>query len=142
MDSKLGNLKLYDEIVASVVANNFAEASRTNNQIYLRWFNSDEASHNVYFEGASIAASVLKNKVYMDMPFFKYLIFKLKHWRRRKQLKWISTNKVPEEATQVQLIIDHISNFFELGEETYSIWRDINYRYYVKKGEADESSSN
>ena len=33
MDSKLGNLKLYDQVVAAVVANNLAEAARTNNKI-------------------------------------------------------------------------------------------------------------
>ena len=108
MDSKLGNLNLYDQIVASVVANNLAEAARTNNKIYLKWFDPEQASHNVYFEGASIAATVLKSQIYLDMPLPRYIIFKLKNWKRRKQLKWIHTNKVPEAATQIQLIINHI----------------------------------
>lgn len=93
MDSKLGNLKLYDEIVGTVVANVLAESARTDNKIYLKWFESDQASHNVYFEGASIAAAVLKTQIYMDMPLHKYILFKFKNWRRRKLLKWVRTKK-------------------------------------------------
>lgn len=143
MDSKLGNLKLYDEIVGTVVANVLAESTRTDNKIYLKWFESDQASHNVYFEGASIAAAVLKTQIYMDMPLHKYILFKFKNWRRRKLLKWVRTKKVPESATQIQLIINHISTHFELTPETGAIWRDINYRYYTKKkGATDESNCN
>lgn len=143
MDSKLGNLKLYDEIVGTVVANVLAESARTDNKIYLKWFQSDQASHSVYFEGASIAAAVLKTQIYMDMPLHKYILFKLKNWRRRKLLKWVRTKDVPESATQIQLIINHISTHFELTPETGTIWRDINYRYYTKrKGATDESSNN
>ena len=79
MDSKLGNLKLYDEIVGTVVANVLAESTRTDNKIYLKWFESDQASHSVYFEGACIAAAVLKTQIYMDMPLHKYILFKLKN---------------------------------------------------------------
>lgn len=143
MDSKLGNLSLYDQIVAAIVANNLAEAARTDNKIYLRWFDMDQPSHKVYFEGASIAATVLKTHLYMDMPFHRYILFKIKNWRRRKQLKWISSKKVPKEATQIQVIINHISTHFELTPETGLIWRDINYRYYTKKkGESNEGISN
>ena len=143
MDSKLGNLKLYDEIVGTVVANVLAESTRTDNKIYLKWFESGQASHNVYFEGACIAAAVLKTQIYMDMPLHKYILFKFKNWRRRKLLKWVRTKKVPESATQIQLIIKHISTHFELIPETDAIWRDINYRYYMKKkGATDESNCN
>lgn len=143
MNSKLGNLNLYDQIVAAVVANNLAEAARTNNKIYLKWFDPEQASHNVYFEGACIAAAVLKTQIYMDMPLHKYILFKFKNWRRRKLLKWVRTKNVPESATQIQLIINHISTHFELTPETGTIWRDINYRYYTKKkGATDESNCN
>ena len=142
MDSKLGNLKLYDQVVAAVVANNLAEAARTNNKIYLKWFDPEQASHNVYFEGASIAATVLKSQIYLDMPLPRYIMFKLKNWKRHKQIKWIRTSKVPEAATQIQLIINHISTHFELTPETGTIWRDINYRYYTKKGVTNEGSDN
>ena len=143
MDTKLGNLNLYDQIVAAVVANNLAEAARTDNKIYLRWFEVDQPAHNVYFEGATIAATVLKTHIYMDMPFHRYLIFKIKNWRRHQLLKWIKTDKIPEKATQVQIIINHISTHFDLSPEIGAIWRDINYRYYTKKkGESDEGSNN
>lgn len=133
-------LKRYDTIVGTVVTNVFSEAARTNNEIYLKWFDPSIPSHRVYFHGAIIGATIFKNKVNLDMPFHKYIWFKLTHWKNRKQFKHINVNKVPSAATQVQLIINHMEQFYEIPAEDKSIWQNILDVYYEpKKGETNES---
>lgn len=143
MESKLGNLNLYDKLMADVVANVLNEASRTDNKIYLKWFDPDYGGHKTYFYGALIASDVCKMTIYLDMPFFKYLKFKLSNWKRRKQIKWVRQNKVPLAATPIQEIIDHLEVFHGLRPEANQIWYDILIKYYEpKKGEKNESNCN
>lgn len=133
MESKLNNFNFYDQVVGTVVANVISETARTDNQIYLKWFDPSSSSHMVYFNGALIAAAIFKNKINLDMPLYKYLWFKLTNWKNRKFLQHININKVPEKATQVQVIIDHIEQHYEFQSESYTIWKSIYDTYYNKK---------
>ena len=143
MESKKGDLNLYDKIMADVVANVITEAGRTDNKIYLKWFDPGYGGHKTYFYGALVASDVCKIPIYLDMPFFKYLKFKFSNWKRRKQLHWVRVKNVPLAATPIQAIIDHLEIFHDLRPEANQIWGDILIRFYEpKKGEANESNCN
>lgn len=143
MESKFGNLDLYDKIMGDVCANVLNESGRTNNQIYLKWFNPDDCAQRVYFHGAAIISDIFAQHnictIYLNMSLWKYIPFKIKNWKRRKQIKWISENKVPLTATPVRAIIDHIEGFNEIRSEANVIWQDILDKYYEpKKGETNK----
>ncbi len=143
MESKLGNFNLYDRIMGDVCANVMTEATYTDNQIYLKWFNPDDCAQRVYFHGAAIVSDLFnQNKIctiYLDMSLWKYIPFKIKNWKRRKQIRWVSENKVPLTATPIRAIIDHIEGFNKMRPEANEIWQDILDKYYEpKKGEADK----
>lgn len=144
MDTKIGDLNLYDKIMADVIANVITEAGRTNGQIYLKWFRPEDlSSHKVYYYGALIASDACKMLIYLDMPVFQYIKFKLLNWKRRKQIRRIKEKDMPLTATPVQAIIDHLEVFHNLRPEAYRIWRDILNKYYEpKKGENNESNCN
>lgn len=131
-------LKRYDTIVGTVVANVFAEAGRTENKVYLKDFNPSNPSHRVYYYGALIGATIFKDKAYLNMPLYKYVWFKLTHWKARKQIQHISSKKIPPTATKVQAIMDYIEEFYSI-EEDKSIWQEILDAYYEpKKGVEEE----
>lgn len=142
MNSKIGDLKLYDKIIGDVVANVATEAGRTDNKIYLKWFDPNLSPHKVYFYGAMIISDIYKIDIYLDMPIFKYIFFKLKHWKHRKRIKWISVKKVPLKVVPVQTIIDHIENFNEMRPEANQMWYDLLNKYYEAKGRIDENNHN
>ena len=77
MESKLNNLNFYDQVVGTVVANVISETARTDNQIYLKWFDPSSPSHMVYFNGALIAAAIFKNKINLDMPSLLLTLLRL-----------------------------------------------------------------
>ena len=129
-------LNKYDKIMADVVANVMTEAGRTDSKIYLKWFDSNKPAHRVYFYGAIIASDVCKIPIYLDMPSYKYIPFKIKNWKHRKQLKWTSQNKVPLEAVPTQEILDFLENFHSLQPDANKTWQNILDLYYEpKKGE-------
>ena len=130
-------IKRYDTIVGTVVANVLSEAARTNNEIYLKWFDMSKPAHRVYFHGATIGSLVLKTKVYLDMPFFKYIWFKLTHRRVRKQFSYVPSHKVPLSATPVQAIIDHIEQHYEFKPNDPT-WQIILECYYEPKKGAEK----
>ena len=138
MESKIGNLNFYDEMVSTVVANVLTEQSRVKDkQIYIKWFEPSRfVSQKIYFYGACIVADVTQSKVYLDMPLHEYLWFKLTHWKYRTQIKRIKRDNVPLEVVRTQLIIDHIEEYFKIRSEANEIWNDILTTYYEpKKGE-------
>lgn len=136
-------LNKYDKIMADVVANVMTEAGRADNKIYLKWFDLSKPGHRIYFHGAIITSDICKIPIYLDMPLYKYIVFKIKNRKHRKQLKWISQKKVPLKVVPTQVIIDHLENFHSMRPEADKKWQNILDLYYETKEEAvSENSSN
>lgn len=135
-------VKYYDTIVGTVVANILSEAARNDNKIYLKDFDPSLPSHRVYFYGATIGSMALKEKINFSMPLIKYIKFKFSHWKIHEQLKYISPKKVPENITPIQTIVDHMEKFHNI-EGDQLIWQSILDAYYEPKGEnTDEDNCN
>ena len=73
----------------------------------------------------------------LDMPLYKYIWFKLTHWKSRIHFQHISSKKIPPTATKVQAIVDYMEEFYEIGEDK-SIWQNILDTYYEPKRKEEE----
>ena len=122
--------KQYDMIVSTIMLNILAERNR--NGLYLI-YNFDEVndSHKLYFNIATIAVDIAKEALYLDMSFFKYIKFKFKRRKYRKNLRWFNPLKRKTISEELKTNVDTIMNFVcdEL-KINQSLFKEINDEYY------------
>lgn len=87
--------RIYDEVISVSISNAGAERQR-NGKCLIKDFDPDNPKHMLYFEASLIYCSIIEEPLYLCMPLIKYIIFRIRHWKSRKQLKWISKTNVNE----------------------------------------------
>lgn len=112
--------KIYDTIVANTIyyfAQNKAD-------IKIKKFDNKNFIHKYYFEIASMASELYNKQIYINMPLYKYIPFKIKN-RKKVKLKWISNEKVKFES--------NIEDILKTMMGDISICTDIYNTYYKEK---------
>lgn len=126
--------KLYDRIVSTIMTNVLVERERYG-KFLLYDFNPEFDADKLYFNVAAIAADLRKENLYLDMPFFKYISFRKKRWKKRMNLKWFGPFKKMKLnktfKTSVYILMSFIAdelgldiNFFKEINDTYYGWID------------------
>lgn len=121
--------KQYDEIVSKIMQNVLNQSTYTDNTIVLWDFQQTAPMDRLYYNVACIVADLTDIKLYVQMPFFEYLLFKFKR-RKRKNLHWVSRHAEwvnPEGKTSVYIIMDFIREYFDIE---MSVFEEINNAYY------------
>ena len=83
--------RIYDEIISVSISNAGAERQR-NGICLIRDFNPDNPRHMLYYEASLIYSSIINEPLYLHMSLWKYIKFKLNHWKSRKQLNYQNMN--------------------------------------------------
>lgn len=112
--------KIYDMIVANTIyyfVQNKAD-------IKIKKFDNRNLVHKYYFEIASMASGLYNKQIYINMPLYKYIPFKIKN-RKKVKLKWISNEKVKFES--------NIEDILKTMMSDISICADIYNTYYKEK---------
>ena len=85
--------KLYDEIVSASI-HNLINYSRKNDRIVLLGFNRNDIYNKYIYKIALITCSICprdEKVIVLHMNPFKYLLFKLTHWKNRKFIKYFGS---------------------------------------------------
>lgn len=127
MTEKDNKLVLYDKILATVFQNVSSEDAY-NDGIYINGYKNDPIC-NVYMEMVNSYADIHQKKITMLLPFFSYVIFILKHWKRWKKYCWGGTTNAPR-YTSIQKIVNYVCDYFEVSD---SVFTDIYKEYYQNK---------
>lgn len=121
--------KEYDAVMQSVMLNVEVEHGR-NGKYLLYDFHPEVKADQLYYNATTIAADLNHEKIYIDMPFFKFIKFWIKR-RKRKNLYWFTPfnkRKLDDEhKTSVYIIMDFIREAMNLDEK---IFEEINSEYY------------
>lgn len=120
----------YDKVVNVIAQNVLVERQRCG-RFLLYDFDQTQNEDQLYYNVMAVMADVKKEKLYIDMPFFQYINFKLHRFRVRKNLRWfgpIQKKKLSDEnKTSVYIIMDFIREQLNL---TDNFFKEINDEYY------------
>lgn len=121
---------LYDSVITTIMTNVLVERERCG-KFLLYDFNQKSDSDRLYFNVAAIAADLNKENLYLDMPFWDYVRFRIKRWKKRMNLKWFSPlakKKLDSEhKTSIYLIMDFIAEQLLISTD---LFKEINDTYY------------
>lgn len=121
-------LDLYDKIITSCMVNTYSFSK--SGRIVLKNFNQNLKCYMFEFEVAKIVSSIYQDReIYMDLPFFEYLIFKFKN--RQIKLKRLKKNDEANEAFNIEDMLHFVANSY--GVE-FSIFDEIYETYWNRKG--------
>lgn len=115
-----------DEFIGEVISN-FLDPYK---KINLMNFDPKKESHMCGFEIAGLCSNLWGYEIYLQMKWFKFLIFKLKN--RNIIVKRISPKEYMTEGPQYQLD-EHLKNIAESLEYNENIIKQT-YNAYYKKG--------
>ena len=122
--------KLYDSVVSTIMSNVMVECARCG-KILLYDFKPELDMDKLYFNVAAIVADMSKEKLYLHMPFWDYVRFRMKFWKKRTNLKWFSPwaeKKLKEEyKTSVDMIMFFVSEQLDV---LIDLFKEINDEYY------------
>lgn len=120
----------YDKVVNVIAQNVLVERQRCG-RFLLYDFDQTQNEDQLYYNVMAVMADVKKEKLYIDMPFFQYIKFKLHRFRVRRNLRWfgpIQKKKLSDEnKTSVYIIMDFIREQLNL---TDNFFKEINDEYY------------
>ena len=121
---------LYDSVVNTIMTNVLVERERCG-KFLLYDFHQEEDSDRLYFNVTAVAADLRKENIYLDMPFRDYVKFRIKRWKRRMNLKWLSPSakkKLSNEyKTSVLLLMDFVAEHLHIS---HNLFKEINDTYY------------
>lgn len=122
--------KLYDSVVSTIMSNVMVECARCG-KILLYDFKPELDMDKLYFNVAAIVADISKEKLYLHMPFWGYIRFRMKFWKKRMNLRWFSPwaeKKLEDEnKTSVSIIMSFVAEKLEISED---LFKEINDEYY------------
>jgi len=120
----------YDKVVNVIAQNVLVERQRCG-KFLLYDFDQTQNEDRLYYNVMVVMADVKKEKIYIDMPFFQYVKFRLHRFKVRKNLRWfgpIQKKKLSNEnKTSVYIIMDFIREQLNL---TDNFFKEINDEYY------------
>lgn len=120
----------YDSVVSTIMTNILVERERCGKYILYDFRPSDDAD-KLYFNVATIAADLNKEKIYLGMPLLDFIFFWKKRRKKRHNLRWlnpIQKKKLSDEdKTSVSIIMDFICVQLKLN---YRLFKEINDEYY------------
>ena len=113
--------RIYDEVISVSISNAGAERQR-NGICLIRDFDPDNPRHMLYFEASLIYCSIINEPLYLYMSLFKYIVFRIRHWKSRRQLKYLTYTKLSEREldeshdlgftiTPVDKIMDYVAGW-------------------------------
>lgn len=121
---------LYDSVVSTIMTNIMVEHTRCG-KFLLYDFKPELDMDRLYFNVAAIAADMMREKLYLHMPFLDYLKLRIKYRRKRTNLKWFSPwseKKLDNEyKTSVGILMAFIEEQLELPKK---LFKEINDAYY------------
>lgn len=121
---------LYDSVVNTIVTNVLVERKRCG-KILLYDFRPELDADRLYFNVAAVVADVKRENLYLDMPFWKYVVFRIKRWKRRMNLKWVSPSQKnaldSEDKTSVGILMSFIADELKIPK---TLFKQINDEYY------------
>ena len=120
----------YDNVVNTIMTNILVERERCGKYILYDFRPSDDAD-KLYFNVATIAADLNKEKIYLGMPLLDFIFFWKKRRKKRHNLRWlnpIQKKKLSDEdKTSISIIMDFICVQLKLN---YRLFKEINDEYY------------
>ena len=120
----------YDEIVQVIMRNILVERERVG-KFLLYDFQPQMDADRLYFNVANVAATMRKEKLYLNMPLKDYIKFRKKRGKKWSNLRWyfpLELRKLDAEyKTSIYIIMEFIKETLELP---YNIFKEINDEYY------------
>lgn len=118
----------YDRIIQATLLN-ISASSKHSNSIVLKDFDYNDPNHLYFFEVVKMANTFWSTKIILDMPFFKYLLFKRKH--KNLDIKKATKKELSgSNSIDIYKILSFIQKAFE---ENNRIFMDIFEAYYKKE---------
>lgn len=121
---------LYDSVVSSIMTNVLVERERCG-KFLLYDFRQNEDADRLYFNVTAVVADLRKENIYLDMPFWDYVKFRMKRWKRRMNLRWfgpLAKKKLDNEyKTSVYLIMHFVAEHLYIPID---LFKEINDTYY------------
>lgn len=120
----------YDNVVSTIMTNILIERERCGKYILYDFQPSNDAD-KLYFNVATIAADLNREKIYLGMPLLDFIFFWKKRRKKRHNLRWlnpIQKKKLSDEdKTSISIIMDFICVQLKLN---YRLFKEINDEYY------------
>lgn len=120
----------YDRIVATIVSNLIVENDRVG-EIVLFKFDPKQYSHKLYYYVAVTFVGPTLEKIYIDLPLYKYVFFLFKNWKARKIIQRLTDNIYQDinfdKLTSTTTLMNFIMNYHKIDE---SVCKDIVESYY------------
>lgn len=120
----------YDNVVSTIMTNILIERERCGKYILYDFQPSNDAD-KLYFNVATIATDLYREKIYLGMPLLDFIFFWKKRRKKRHNLRWlnpIQKKKLSDEdKTSVSIIMDFICVQLKLN---YRLFKEINDEYY------------
>lgn len=122
--------KQYDNIVQKVMINVLVEHER-NDKYLLYEFDPTNDSNKLYFNVTTVVADLNRKQIYLDMPFFEYIKFKMKRKKKRTNIKWFGPfqkrKMLTENKVSVTDLMTYVSEQLNFDIE---LFKEINDEYY------------
>lgn len=121
---------LYDSVVTTIMTNVLVERERCG-KFLLYDFDPNLDLDRLYFNVAAIAADIRRENLYLHMPFWSYVKFRIKRWKKRMNLKWFSPSQAKEldddHKTSVTILMYFIADQLNIPTD---LFKEINDAYY------------
>ena len=121
---------LYDSVVTTIMTNVLVERERCG-KFLLYDFDPNLDLDRLYFNVAAIAADIRRENLYLHMPFWSYVKFRIKRWKKRMNLKWFSPSQAKEldndYKTSTAILMYFIADQLNIPTD---LFKEINDAYY------------
>lgn len=118
-------LRLMDQVTASLCANVLSENALIGD-IRLAGLDLSKPSHKLYLVEAEQMAALMNKKVYIPLPLFSYLWFRIKRWKYYKAYKRMTD--IRDNDTLVDTILDHVAHYHKIGNDFYEAIYNAYYK--------------
>ena len=122
----------YDQIVGATFTNLFS-FSNEDNVIVLSKFIHNSKTCLYAYEVAKMVSSIYNRKILLDMPLWKYLLFKMKKENRKINIGY---NFKHIKQTDTLEMLEYVANAFN---EPIGVFPDIYEMYYNRKESNNEN---
>ena len=125
-----------NQLVAIIADNILVERQRMNGKIILWDFQQEQETDRLYYHVATLMSDVVGEDVYLEMPFFDFLVFKWKRRKGRKNLKRVNSKIKNEieinDRTSIYEIMMFIQKEFNLASNKFEEINDCFYGEWIE----------
>ena len=135
------NELLYNKMFNALVVNIYSKSKENNGrikQVHINFFNPDDFYHKIVLFAANTATTIWGGEIYLHMPLFQFLKWKLPRRKTHKNIHWLRKLDTTHHGLGPMAELNFVTKGFE---QHLSIWWDIYHEIFAPMPVSEEEEN-